>query len=532
MKEFPDDELDKLFRKSAEELDSNFDPQDWNVLKKRLDENDGRTTGAWLKKWWPAGLLAVLMFAGLIAYLLTNTNKNHVSKVDQLPENNSVSKGGRIQNKPEPIADNNLPEAGQETDSVKGVENNIVNQDEKITGSNNKTVKQNPVKTGNSIEIEKGKNSEVIKEDKLKQPENNLSESLTEERYRILKNKNQKALPRRRSKAGGVYLAPNQSIGRRGDGAFLSDEGIIGKDVNLAKYDIEKIKSDKGNTEIQNPGTSEHTGNVENNFPIVKNEVNNIEKINKDEQLSRLNISASKLKSRSLVWKKTNSLPEVEVKEADIPPVFEQVKAVSEKESIPKFAVRFSYSPDISSVGLKNFTKPGTAVSLLVEYAILAKLYIQSGVARSSKVYKANGGEYVWPSSWDDQTVRPYSTDATCKVIEIPLNLRYDITNGARSRWFVGAGVSSYYMQNEKYIYNYKRGATGVKWPDWDGSTGWYLLSHINASAGYEYRVSKKLSLLAEPYVRIPVKKVGFGKVDLFTTGVWFSIRYTPLFKK
>ncbi len=76
MKEFPDDELDKLFRKSAEELDSNFDPQDWNALKNRLDEHDGRTPAAWFKKWWPAGMLALLMLAGLTTYLLTNNEGN------------------------------------------------------------------------------------------------------------------------------------------------------------------------------------------------------------------------------------------------------------------------------------------------------------------------------------------------------------------------------------------------------------------------------------------------------------------------
>ncbi len=327
-----------------------------------------------------------------------------------------------------------------------------------------------------------------------------------------------------------MYLAPNHSIGRRGDGASLSERGVNQKVDDFEKSEVEKSKSDKLKTESLSPVGDGNSGNVKDKFPIADN--NNVEKIAANEEFNRLNISASELKSRSLVWKKSNKLPKVEVKEADVPPISEPVKAIGEKEPTPKFAVRFSYSPDISSVGLKNFTKPGTAVSLLVEYAILPKLYIQSGVARSSKVYKAEGEDYAWPASWNDQTVRPYSTDATCKVIEIPLNLRYDISSGARSRWFVSTGASSYYMQNEKYDYNYKPHTYGIKWNNWDGSTGWYLLSHINASVGYEYRVSKKLSLLAEPYVRIPVKKVGFGKVDLFTTGVWFSIRYTPVFKK
>ncbi|MBE9466258.1 hypothetical protein ACFP1I_25185 [Dyadobacter subterraneus] len=535
MKEFPDDELDKLFRKSAEELDSNFDPQDWNALKNRLDENDGKTPGGWFKKWWPAGMLALLMLAGLTTYLLSNEERNAeksvVRKENQFPESGVLTENQNKQpaEKAGSVSDDTkLAESGNS--SEKDGNNTFESKSDKNLSITGKELKaKTDYSQGEKVTATR---TEIAKTDKLKDSENKTLKLSTKSEYKVSKSENRKTLPRRWSKTGGVYLAPNHSIGRRGDGASLS-ENADNQNINgVANLDVAKARPEKLPPVISNTVENGNSGNVKNSFSIVDSKQKVVSEDVDNSEITRLSISANALKSRSLVWKKSNSLPKIEVKEAEIPPVSEPVKEVSEKEPTPKFAVRFSYSPDISSVGLKNLTKPGTAVSLLVEYALWSKLYIQSGVARSSKVYKAEGGEYVWPSSWDDQTVRPYSTDATCKVIEIPLNLRYDITNGARSRWFVGAGVSSYYMQNEKYIYNYKPGATGVKWPDWDGSTGWYWLSHINASAGYEYRFSKKLSLLAEPYVRIPVKKVGFGKVDLFTTGVWFSIRYTPIFKK
>lgn len=529
MKEFPDDELDKLFRKSAEELDSNFDPQDWNALKNRLDENDGKTPGAWFKKWWPAGMLALLMLAGLTTYLLTNDEGNTAEKTvsgeSQVPkseiliekQNKQIAEKAESVTSAEKLAETKIgsEKVDKNTFEAKSDKDLSLNTEKEISGK------------ANVLGEEKITGSKIVETRKLKDSENDATRLSTKSKDRISKSVNRKTLPRRWSKTGGVYLAPNHSIGRRGDGASLSDPDL--KIDGFVKQDFEKTNPEKRYQEISN---SEKPKNSKNNFPIDRKVVENVLNTSGTNELSRLNISASKLKSRSLVWKKSDRLPNIEVKEADVPPISEPAKTVSEKEPTPKFAVRFSYSPDISSVGLKNFTKPGTAVSLLVEYAIWSKLYIQSGVARSSKVYKAEGGDYEWPSNWNDQIVRPYSTDGTCKVIEIPLNLRFDITNNARSRWFAGAGVSSYYMQNEKYIYNYEAGAIGVKWPGWHGSTGWYFLSHINASAGYEYRFSKKLSLLAEPYVRIPVKKVGFGKVDLFTTGVWFSIRYTPIFKK
>jgi hypothetical protein len=107
------------------------------------------------------------------------------------------------------------------------------------------------------------------------------------------------------------------------------------------------------------------------------------------------------------------------------------------------------------------------------------------------------------------------------------LNIRYDITQKNKSRMFVTTGVTSYVMLNEKYIYNYENPADpAIKWKNWEGKTGIYKLSNINFSAGYEYQFFRKLSLQVEPFVKVPVSKVGFGKVNLSTIGIFFSAKY------
>ena len=124
------------------------------------------------------------------------------------------------------------------------------------------------------------------------------------------------------------------------------------------------------------------------------------------------------------------------------------------------------------------------------------------------------------------------SVDGICKVLEVPLNIRYDIALGERSRWFASGGFSSYHMNSEKYNYHFEdENDPSIWYRSWKGKTGWYWLSHANVSAGYEYRISRKLSLLAEPSIRMPLKRVGYGKVNLITTGLWLSVRYTPVFK-
>lgn len=166
----------------------------------------------------------------------------------------------------------------------------------------------------------------------------------------------------------------------------------------------------------------------------------------------------------------------------------------------------------------------------MVERSLGARWALQAGVVRSLKTYSAQAGDYEWPSNWY-QKQRPVRIEGTCQVFELPLNIRYDISQRDKGKWFAGVGVSSYKMQKEKYVYRYEAYDPNIRWWKWEGKTGWYFLSHANASAGYERRLTDRLSLMAEPYVRVPLRKVGFGKVNLFSTGIWFSLRYVPVFR-
>jgi hypothetical protein len=257
------------------------------------------------------------------------------------------------------------------------------------------------------------------------------------------------------------------------------------------------------------------------------------ESVIKADEPGRTLISASALNSKALKWNALQ-LPGISepVYELAEPPAPAKQSSLSADDQ-PLVAVRFGYSPDLSTVGLKDFTKPGTSVSLLLEYSVLPRLYLQSGAVWSRKDYSASAESYQLPKHGWYPPLALSGIDGVCKILEIPLNVRYDIGSGERSRWFATGGFSSYHMNSEKYKYHYidPNDPNAAKYPGWKGKTGWYLFSHANVSAGYEYRISRKLSLLAEPSIRMPLKRVGYGKVNLITTGLWLSVRYTPVFK-
>ena len=83
-------------------------------------------------------------------------------------------------------------------------------------------------------------------------------------------------------------------------------------------------------------------------------------------------------------------------------------------------------------------------------------------------------------------------------------------------------------MRQEDYDFNYPADAhIYASTPrGWHGSTGRYNFSQLNLSAGYERALSRRLSWQVEPFVKAPLKGVGFYKINLLSTGAFFSLRY------
>ncbi|GAB4037016.1 hypothetical protein GCM10028774_30990 [Spirosoma jeollabukense] len=191
-------------------------------------------------------------------------------------------------------------------------------------------------------------------------------------------------------------------------------------------------------------------------------------------------------------------------------------------------SVRVVVAPDLSTVGLKNFSRPGTNVGLLLEYRLASRWSVQAGLIKSTKVYRALPNEYNSP--W---TLPPNlsNVDGQCTMFDIPVNVRYDFALRPRqdgrlpNRWFVSGGVTSYIMKQEDYVYNYSGYVHNPSSP-YSGNSGGYGFSQLNVSFGYEHAFSKRLSWQVEPFMKVPLKGVGYYKINLVSTGAFFSIRY------
>jgi len=212
----------------------------------------------------------------------------------------------------------------------------------------------------------------------------------------------------------------------------------------------------------------------------------------------------------------------------------EPEKSTAKKTSsvADKLTINFSAGPDISSIGFARSGQWKMQYGIGIGYALTDRWQIRTGLLISRKLYSADSNDYHPPANFWAYYSNIQRIDANCLVYEIPLNVAYTFPSRKKYQWFVSAGVSSYLMKKEDYEYYYKNSAgEPVSRSRSIENENDHFFSILQLSGGYQYRFSDKLSLMAEPYFKLPLGGVGFGKVKLNNTGVLFTLGYKPFLK-
>lgn len=525
MQERPDDEkpfegLDRLFRKSAEEYESPYDPAAWQLMQAKLDEHDRVVFWGRLLRWGLAiMLLLVFVSGGWYSYRQNRAETNQLSTILTQRTDPSVptevSEAQRRETAgppPQQTRTNQKADAADAQQSMRqpstverAGENAVGRTDKKLTGTEATATGRLTKVIGERRNDENAVNPETIS--KLPNPVN-ASPTGSGRRIRSelagRQSSNQpmqtEASQRRRLR-WPVVRHPSPTPNRE----FIAKSNGFGADGVLnTKQSIL-------------PSTNEMTATgLSDSASQVSSELYRI---------GTVDAMSSRGRMQWPIWAALTApaLPQP----APQPTAEQSVKPPRERG----IQVRVGISPDISSVGLNNFTKPGKQGSLFVEYRFSRRWSVQVGVGQSKKIYKALPDEYTYPANWGKPPAWRW-IDGTCTMLDVPINLRYDVAlkpvSKGQSRLFVSGGVTSYVIKKQDYVYKFEnpyapnihyRG-TSVDTPVRSN------LSHLNLSVGYERPLTKRLAWQIEPYAKIPLKSVGFFKVNLLSTGALVSLRY------
>ena len=536
MSELTDDQLDGLFRKSAEEFDPPFDPAAWQDMKARLDANDrtkpgGASTWKNLLRWSLPILLLLFLTSGVwYAYRKANpTGQPTTISATNAPITGQLNTTAGRNNQPETSRLANSKSRRHQPVGSSEVGSKNVEPSADRTGLARNNAIEPEARAGVSGDFEGRIAAEV---------EANRATKSAVRSYRSITKQSKRPSSQR-------VIAVGERVERVTKGAknptrkpvaFKENRSVQrGRGTRRTEADFLATIYATTSTPLVTKRrlTNDKRANQSNTVSSI-NEVTQIDAVQpgngqtESNNPSAFSITVTELAGRPAKWPQPLSFTDRPVQFQ--PDRTEQI-TVTQPTVQRGLSVRLAVAPDLSGVGLKNLSRPGTNVGLFLEYRLAARWSVQAGLIQSTKIYRALPSEYTAPAgAWGGPT-QPLSVDGRCNVFDIPVNLRYDFIlkpqNDKRllSRWFVSGGITSYVMKNEDYTYNYPA-HTYNQTTSQSASTGSYRFSTLNLSVGYERALSKRLSWQVEPFMKAPLKGVGYFKVDLLSTGAFFSLRY------
>ncbi|WP_277482257.1 hypothetical protein [Catalinimonas alkaloidigena] len=199
---------------------------------------------------------------------------------------------------------------------------------------------------------------------------------------------------------------------------------------------------------------------------------------------------------------------------------------VNRRQLVNRWGISFALSPDLSSVGFQDIHNVSTKAAIQLEFFVLPNLSVSSGAVFTKKVYSASPDDYQQKYQYKNI---PVGINGQCQVLDIPLNLRWYALSGAKSRFFISGGLSSYMMLTEDYEYVYKESGKYGKYYSRDYGykhENNHLFKVANISLGYERALGNHWAMQVEPFVKLPLAGVGEGSLKLSTLGTFLSVHY------
>jgi hypothetical protein len=507
-----DKDLDRLSRDAAEHYEVDFGPSGWEQLEKRLDQELPQQRGRRRFLFWL--FFIVVTTGGALAGLLINSqpvrplasNARAIAPVQQAPDGLNSSTESKSQSN-NTIADNGTagstidkPDTKAGTPPADATTKTILaplNREQATTeGTSVQPAPATQLESSNS-----NKPVPVTGKNKTGQPQN-------------------KAGVRGTSGNNNTWAAPITA-------APFGLNRLSGRKNNLAKKPT--VINDKNGQRITRTRSMEPN----NDLAVIPDQ----QGINQDVAKEQTPVTAANQEpvttpnsnepaNQAITGKNKPATDSV----ATPAPVVKPKKDKKNQQRGFEFGV--VGGPDGTTVQSGPMYKSGYNVGLQIGYRFSDRWSVNTGVIYTKKYYKTDTSNFDPKGNWYRYIKILSDVKGSCSMFDIPLNLRYDVSFNDKRRLFVNTGLSTYYMDKQNYAYRYRyltsmQDTSHVSNITEDES---YPFSVFNLSVGYERNISQTLSLQVEPYLKIPLKELGYGYMRMNSYGVFFSLKYRPAF--
>lgn len=208
----------------------------------------------------------------------------------------------------------------------------------------------------------------------------------------------------------------------------------------------------------------------------------------------------------------------------------EEAKTERAKGALSKkrFYVGIVGGPDISTVKFERFSNVGFSAGILLGYSLNNRLAVEAGVLTSEKHYYSDGAHYKLDGYYSPSYAKLVAVDGSCRMLEIPVALRYTFSRKKAHTWFATAGASSYIMQREDYELDYLYPSSGniATHKHTYTEKDQYWLAALQLSLGYSKKLGTLGNLRIESYYGLPLKGMGHGSLPVSSFGLRLGVTF------
>jgi hypothetical protein len=204
--------------------------------------------------------------------------------------------------------------------------------------------------------------------------------------------------------------------------------------------------------------------------------------------------------------------------------------------------IGFAFGPDYTNAGGIANNQIGNNIGLTVGYYLTSRLSINTGIIYSNKFYWSKGHNYsLQQPAYITQIAytRPFAPPAPIDYIngasnvwELPFTLRFDFAHHNKTKFFANAGLSSYFIMKQTYIYFFHWAQNPLAYKVTDNQQANYWFGVADISVGFEAEIGKGFSFQAEPFLKLPLQNMGMENLKLTSYGFLLSFKYAPVLSR
>ncbi|MBO9619201.1 MAG: outer membrane beta-barrel protein [Niabella sp.] len=167
--------------------------------------------------------------------------------------------------------------------------------------------------------------------------------------------------------------------------------------------------------------------------------------------------------------------------------------------------------------------KPGVNAGVVVQRKLgSSRFSLESGVMYESMTYAVNNTDFT-PNGYPVSS-KVSNIEGSCSMIDVPVNVRYDVVASKKNKAFISTGVSPTMIVKQSYVYDYDKGDGPARIDRDVSGKGNSVYAVANLSIGYEQKWNH-VSVQIAPYVKIPMGEIGYGNLSLGGIGTQISIK-------